>query len=274
LTNSLKSTQPVLLQVSAYIQLTMARPKKQTKSKVASAKVTRVTKASKSTSPKKQDNYFEKIESDIKTNQSTLSLVLGVLIVLVVAFLIFNFFKNKTNSQLGPAQNTTTQAGDVTPESLPGKYTVKDGDTLFEIANKYYKDGYKFDAIAKANDLSNPDTLEVGQTLEIPKLDLAAASPSASTTAELSPTSTPAASVDSVNTVSADSQTNTQTQVDTNDWGSKINGDTYTVSDGDWLSTIAARAYGDVYAYNKIAIANAIQDPNLIEPGTVLKIPR
>ena len=57
-------------------------------------------------------------------------------------------------------------------------------------------------------------------------------------------------------------------------WGEKIAGDTYTVTDGDWLSTIAARAYGDVYAYQKIAVANNISNPDLILPGQVLKLPR
>jgi nucleoid-associated protein YgaU len=57
-------------------------------------------------------------------------------------------------------------------------------------------------------------------------------------------------------------------------WGGPISGDSYTVVKGDWLSTIAARAYGDVMLYNKIAQANNISNPNIIEVGTVLKIPR
>jgi nucleoid-associated protein YgaU len=40
------------------------------------------------------------------------------------------------------------------------------------------------------------------------------------------------------------------------------------------LSKIAGRAYGDVYQFDKIAKANNITDPNNIEVGTVLKIPR
>ncbi len=57
-------------------------------------------------------------------------------------------------------------------------------------------------------------------------------------------------------------------------WGDKIDGNTYTVVTGDWLSTIAGRAYGDVMAFQKIASANNIANPDLIEPGTVLTIPR
>jgi len=53
-----------------------------------------------------------------------------------------------------------------------------------------------------------------------------------------------------------------------------ITGDTYTVIEGDWLSTIAGRAYGDIYAFDKIAQANNIRNPDILEPGMVLKIPR
>lgn len=49
--------------------------------------------------------------------------------------------------------------------------------------------------------------------------------------------------------------------------------ETYTVKSGDTLSKIAQYYYGDMYAYDKIAQANNIDNPNLIEPGQVLVIP-
>lgn len=51
---------------------------------------------------------------------------------------------------------------------------------------------------------------------------------------------------------------------------------TYTVKSGDSLSKIAKQYYGDAMAYNKIFEANRDQlnDPNMIKPGQVLKIPR
>lgn len=198
-----------------------------------------------------KSNYLEKLDQEMKSNQSKVSLVLGALIVLVVAILVFNFF-NKNKPSLGPAQQTENQQTqvqpDVTPEKLPGSYTVKDGDTLFIIAQKYYSDGDKFTEIAKANNLTDVDQIETGQALSIPKIE-------------------------EVAKVAAEPSTGTG-GANTTIWGSRIEGNTYTVEEGDWLSKIAGRAYGDIYAFEKIAQANKITDPDHIEPGLVLTIPR
>ena len=79
-------------------------------------------------------SYIDKFEREINNNQSKLSLFLGALIVLVILILIFNYF-NKPKEEVGPAQQTNS-AEDVSTEGLPGKYTVKEGDTLFTIAEK------------------------------------------------------------------------------------------------------------------------------------------
>lgn len=184
-------------------------------------------------------SYWNKINEETQSKQSRLSLVLGALIILVAGVLVFNYF-NKSKQDLGPAQQTTKEEADVSSDNLPGKYTVKEGDTLFLIAEKYFKDGYKFEAIALANELTNVDQIEVGQVLQIPKLETEPAIGGGNTTI----------------------------------WGPRIEGDSYTVVEGDWLSTIAARTYGDIMAYTKLAKANNISNPDLIEPGQVLKIPR
>ncbi len=210
------------------------------------------------------NNYLGRIEGEIKSNQSKVSMILGALIILVIGILIFNYF-SKPKPALGPAQETqqTTQE-DIAPNQLPGKYTVKEGDTLFLIAEKYYKDGYEYTEIVKNNNLANADAIEVGQVLEIPKLEVAVA--------EASPSPSPQ-NIVPAGEKGAEVGTGTGGGNITV-WGPKIEGDTYTVVSGDWLSTIAARAYGDIYAYDKIAKANNIQNPDLIEPGQVLKLPR
>lgn len=209
-------------------------------------------------------SYLDKIEAEVQANQSKFNLILGGLIVLVVGLLVFNYF-SKDNSEVGPSQQTdVTQNGDVSPENLPGKYTIKEGDTLFQVAEKYYQDGYKYTEIVKANNLTSPDLIETGQMLEIPKLEATNVLVSAGTENTQSPQPSP-----------SQTSTNTPTEPVMNDWGASITGNTYVVAEGDWLSTIAARAYnGDVMSYSKIATANNLSNPDVIEPGMVLTIPR
>lgn len=208
------------------------------------------------------EKYLDKVEAEVTSNQSRLSLVLGALIVLVIAILLYNYF-NRPKTEIGPSQQNQQEEtmGDVSPDKLPGKYTVKKGDTLFLIAEKYYKDGDKFTEIAKANNLADVNVLETDQVLEIPKL-----AEEVTAVPTQSPQVSPAAQ-----TVTEDKDMG---GVDTTVWGSKIEGDTYIVAQGDWLSTISARAYGDIYAYDKVAKANNIPNPDLIYPGQVLTIPR
>lgn len=48
---------------------------------------------------------------------------------------------------------------------------------------------------------------------------------------------------------------------------------TYTVVSGDTLWAISERLYGDGSAYQRIADASGIKNPDLIHPGQVLRIP-
>lgn len=215
----------------------------------------------------KSEAYFDKVSNQVESNQSRLTMVLGGLIILVVVILLFNYF-NRSKPSVGPSQQTEQTQEDVSPQNLPGKYTIKEGDTLFTIAEKYYNNGYKYTEIARVNNLSDPNIIETGQQLEIPKLsdqNLSAAStpnPQEMQSPEPTPKTSP----------SSQSQSETQ---QAQSWGTQITGDTYTVAEGDWLSTISARAYGgDITAYTRIAQANNIQNPDLIYSGTILKIPR
>lgn len=47
-------------------------------------------------------------------------------------------------------------------------YTVRPGDTLSQISKDFYGDASKYQQIAKANNLANPDQIKAGQQLLIP----------------------------------------------------------------------------------------------------------
>lgn len=231
---------------------------------------------------------FEKIQYDLQNNQSYLNLILGGLIIVVLGVLVYNYF-NKPTADLGTSMETQTEQtqGDVAKEDLPGKYTVKEGDTLFTIAQKYYDDGYKYTEIVKENKLTNENQVEVGQELTIPNLEMPAASaaPSASpessmmpqASASVAPSASPATDqgmMDKNQVAPGEKGAGTGGSENMTIWGEKITGTSYTVQQGDWLSKIAGRAYGDVMAYQKIAEANKITNPDAIEVGTVLQLPR
>lgn len=222
---------------------------------------------------------LERLETEMQSNQSKVSLVLGALIILVMGILVFNYF-NRNKAALGPAQQTNQEANqDVSPDGLPGKYTIKEGDTLFTIAEKYFKNGDKFTEIAKANNLTNVDQITAGQVLDIPKLESLQAQASIEPTIQPTTTAQPSESPSESPIVSPSPAASPEEVLGTGGgnttiWGEKIEGNKYTVVEGDWLSTIAGRAYGDVMAFDKIAKANNISNPDHIEPGMVLNIPR
>lgn len=205
------------------------------------------------------DKKIKQLLKTIKLNESTLSMMFGVVTVLLIGVLIVRMYTaNKPAVITQEADKTemmTEKVGDVVvekmedgtkvPTELPEKVTVEKGQHLWAIATKYYGSGYNYVDIAKANNLTNASALEVGQELVLPKvavIEVGTAKPAATATM----TETP----------------------------NKIEGDTYTVVKGDHLWSIAVRAYGDGCKWVEIAKANNITHSNYIEVGQVLKLNR
>lgn len=115
-------------------------------------------------------NWLKKL----KLNESTISMILGALVVIVVGVLIFNYF-SKGREEIKPEVITPeeiTVEGQVEGE-LPTKHKVKAGEHLWAIALNYYNDGYQWPEIARANNLANPNLISSGQELTIPKVEVA-----------------------------------------------------------------------------------------------------
>ncbi len=55
------------------------------------------------------------------------------------------------------------------PKIEGDSYTVVKGDNLWNISVRAYADGYKWSEVAKANDLTNPGRIEVGQVIKLPR---------------------------------------------------------------------------------------------------------
>lgn len=187
--------------------------------------------------------------SYFRFGESYTSLILGMVVVILAVILLTALFRNRNFSGLitrQPKQDISATRTGPAPGAEKGTYTVRDGDNLWVIAEKTYKSGYNWVDVAKANNISNPDSLEVGMTLKLPEVAVKVATMS-------------------------ENQANVETPVNEQN---SITGDTYTVQNGDYLWKIAERAYNDGYRWVQIARDNDIQNPDLIYSGTVLRLKR
>lgn len=201
---------------------------------------------------------LKSILKTLKLNESTISTILGGIVILVLGVFVINYFKKLPSSnQLPPALTTENTQG------LIATHKVQKGETLSQIALKYYKSG-NWEKIAEINNISNPNVIEVGQELKIPQEAQA-------------PTPAPQAAETEVATATETPQpvatTPTPTPEETNP-SEAISATTYRVVKGDSLWKIAVRAYGDGYKWVQIAKENKLKNPNLIHPGNVFVLPR
>ncbi len=180
-----------------------------------------------------------------KMNENTVSTIMGGVVVVIVAILMFNYFKSLNQDSDGlitePSQTVQVTEGEK-PEYLPDTYKVQKGDHLWGIAEKFYKSGYNFVDIAKENNIVDVNNIEVGQELKIPQ-------------------------------VAVKKITLEESAVDL----AVINTDNYTTVAGDYLWDIAVRAYNDGYAWTRIYEANKEvigSNPSVLYKGIVLTIPK
>jgi hypothetical protein len=67
-----------------------------------------------------------------------------------------------------PAPAPEPEPAPAPPPPPPRTYTVVSGDTLWAISERFYGDGSKYQAIADASGIANPDLIHPGQELTIP----------------------------------------------------------------------------------------------------------
>ena len=191
-----------------------------------------------------QLNYQGLLLTTIK--KRILSLALGGVVILLTSITVVSLLFQKITSQsekISPEDEQKTKAK-VTSTNKVRTYVVKEGDQLYLIAQKLYGSGLNMEDIIQANNITNPDMLEVSQTLVIP--DVKPRSPTVGIITES------AAKTEKVTQKS----------------------EKYIVKEGDSLAKIALQAYGDSYAWKRIAVANNITNPDELRIGMVLTIAR
>ncbi len=175
-----------------------------------------------------------------ESREELISMFLGLGVVVLVVVIIFNFvMKAKGNISLPGISTKNEQIALTTPgvEKNIGDnvYEVKKGDSLWNIAQTKYGNGFLWTKIASENKLANGSIIEVGQKLSLPTIS----------EAEIKSAPKPIA-------VS----------------------ETYKVRLGDSLWKIASAQLGNGYKWTEIWVLNRarVRDPNRLEIGMVLKL--
>ena len=104
----------------------------------------------------------------IKLNESLISMILGAIVIVIVGILVVNYFRRTDTGTIIPG--TTEEGFENQEPQIGGTYIIKEGDTLWSIAESSYGSGYKWVDIADANNLSTSD-IEVGQEITIPDVE-------------------------------------------------------------------------------------------------------
>ncbi|HEV2339889.1 MAG TPA: LysM peptidoglycan-binding domain-containing protein [Patescibacteria group bacterium] len=176
------------------------------------------------------------------------SFLMGIIVVIVATLFIVSLVRQTRHVQQTssitavPTVLPTTKTLHVPQTISQQHYTVKRGDDLWHISERFYKSGYNWVDIAGANHLVHPGTIHSGNILVIPSVapKIATFTPAPVKPVIMRP----------------------------------ITGGAYTVVKGDDLWNIALRAYGNPYRYVDLIKANNLKNPSLIFSGNVLKIPR
>jgi len=183
----------------------------------------------------------EQLKKYVSNPDSLISLFLGLAVVIVIGVMIFNYVKSPKAPGISDAKSDAKQEQQATASAaaLPASHTVATGESLWKIADQYYKSGYNWVDIRDANNLSSPNAIEVGQKLTIPQVSKREPGQIANATIEVKRP--------------ADGK--------------------YTVKQGDSLWNISMEVYGTGYRWTEIAKLNKLENPGLIFTGNVLNLP-
>lgn len=193
---------------------------------------------------------------------------------LVVFGLIANYYLATWFRPAAPSSQVASEsqedpasvAGMVTPQEFGQTssaavtaYQVQAGDTLWSIATNQLGDGYAWAEIAKINDLANPNLLEKGMMLDIPRI--------AASAAEVSESDAPQQEL-------VLGQQEVEAYVEAELLMSLV--EEHQVKPGDSLWKIATSYYDDGYAWVDIWRANqdVLSNPDILPVGVVIDIPR
>ena len=197
-------------------------------------------------------------------NENTISTFLGGVVIVLIAGLIFNYFRT-TNLKtwqgmlLDQQQTASTEQKPIVVDSVNtmDTYKVVKGDDLWHISEKFYKSGYNYVDIMKENKIGRDGKIYQGMELRIPRVE-------AKKLTVIEPK------------IAETKNTPVESGVKVNTSANTIEVGEYTTIKGDSLWSISVRAYADGYQWTKIYWANkkVLNNPDVIYSGVKLVIPK
>jgi len=114
---------------------------------------------------------FEELKERLNLKENYVSMGLGLLVVILIGVAIFN----SVTGRGGEIDKDATASGSDATDSammanLPEKYTLLEGEDLWSVSVKLYGSGYNWVDLVEANKIANPDNVEVGMELVVPKV--------------------------------------------------------------------------------------------------------
>lgn len=216
---------------------------------------------------KKGQSSAKRIKNTLKffkMNENTISTLMGAVVIVVIAGLIFNYFRTSNLKTwqgvlLNDQEVANTDKKDTsTNETVIATYKVVKGDDLWHISENYYKSGYNYVDIIKENKLSSNGVITPGMELRIPKVN-----PKKLTVIETKKEITLS---DKGDVIKETAKPEGKGTLETGE---------YTTQKGDSYWKLAVRAYGDGYQWTKIYWANkkVFANPDMIYTGVKILIP-
>ena len=148
-----------------------------TQKKKATAKVSSNTKSKKavknapvsvSTNQQPLKSSPKKTEP-AKISDSYVSLALGALVVFAIVAVVFIYVK-ESRKPLLPTESLNQSISPVLSRTPDRTHTMAENESLWDVAVKYYGDGYKYVKIIEVNKLENPDFVPPGTVIIIPEV--------------------------------------------------------------------------------------------------------
>jgi len=112
-----------------------------------------------------KNRIYRDISERIRLDESYVSLILGAVVVFGLSVVAFLFIRESGYQNLAPTLDKTNIPQITVTQKT---YVLKEGESLWDVAVKFYGDGYKYVDIINANKLENPDYVPPGTRLIIP----------------------------------------------------------------------------------------------------------